>query len=121
MANQELKIWANTLGIDGVAGNAQRRPLNEEEFIDGWKRLAGISYQQLNQLFYLLSSYASPIDTTPYLHYTIGNPTPSTALELNGQSITSVETPNLFSYYGSTLPDLTANATAGFTYLVRKH
>ena len=121
MANQELKIWANTLDIDGVAGNAQRRDLIEEEFIDGWKRLAGVSYQQLNQLFYLLTSSSAPIDTAPYLHYTVGNPVPSVALEMNGQTITEAANPILFGYYGGTLPDLRSEAPTNFTYLVRNH
>ena len=121
MANQELKVWANTLDIDGVAGNAQRRDLTEEEFIDGWKRLAGVSYQQLNQLFYLLTSYSSPSDTSPYLHYTVDNPIPTEALEVNGQAIAEATSPNLFNVYGANLPDLRSAAPTNFTYIVRNH
>lgn len=121
MANQDLEVWSSQLAADAVAGNQQRRPLTEEEFIEGWKRLFGVSNQQLNQLFYLLSSYAAPIDTAPYLHYTVGTSIPSVALEMNGQTINSTDTPELFAYYGSTLPDLTTTAPTNFTYLVRKH
>lgn len=119
--NQELKIWSNTLDIDGVAGNTQRRDLTEEEFIDGWKRLAGVSYQQLNQLFFLLTSSSSPIDTTPYLHYTVGTTIPSNALEMNGQTLSAAGNPVLFGYYGGTLPDLRSEAPTNFTYIVRNH
>lgn len=122
MANQELKIWANTPDIDGVAGNTQRRDLTEEEFIDGWKRLAGVSYQQLNQILYLLTNYSSPSEITPYLFYTGGGATlPSTALTMNGQSITSASNPILYEHYGSTLPDMTDDAPTGFVYVVRNH
>lgn len=120
--DQELKIWANTLGTDGVAGNTQRRDLTEEEFIDGWKRLSGVSYQQLNQLFFLLTGYSSPSEVAPYLFYTDGGATlPSTALTMNGQSISSSSNPILYEHYGSTLPDMTEDAPTGFVYIVRNH
>lgn len=120
MANQELKIWSEDVKNDPIAGNQQRRLITDEEFLDGWLRLTGVSYQQLNQLFYLLTNYAAPVDTAPYLHFSSIS-VPDSALEMNGQAITEVDNPILYTYYGGTLPDITASAPAGFTYIVRNH
>lgn len=116
-----LKIWCEELKVDGVTEVNQRRPLVEEEFQNGWLRKQPVSTQQVNQLFKELTSYAKSVRCAPDLFYTgNGNTIPSIALEMNGQSITESEYPVLYSFYGTTLPDLTAAAPTDFTYTVRK-
>lgn len=121
MTIQELKVWAENPIQDGVAKNYQRRDLRDEEFMEGWARLAGLTYQEINQLFYLLSSYSSPLSVAPYQHYIASNAVPSTALEMNGQTISVNDVPELYAYYGATLPDRTGELPTGWTYIVRKH
>lgn len=55
MADQDLKVWAETLTPDPLKGNNQRRDIEDEEWDEGWGRLSGVTAQQLNQLFYLVT------------------------------------------------------------------
>lgn len=120
MADQDIKVWAMETVQDPVKGNLQRRKIQEEEWLQGWGRLNGVTNQQLNQLLFLLTSYAAPSDICPY-------PYPSTAaikdtmLHMNGQTITASEAPNIFAAYGANLPDMTPDNLSGFIWVVRKH
>lgn len=120
MSLQVLKRWASELIIDPLQGNSQRRPLIEEEFLEGWSRNFGVSNQQMNQLMFLLTSHAAPVGTTPYLNYD-AVPLNSETLRMEGQAITEEEYPQLFGYYGASLPDIntTSPAPAGFSWVVR--
>lgn len=118
MATQEFKIWAQTIVTDST-GMPQRRDLSLEESLTGWLRLEDVSAQKLNQLFNLASVHSNPFAVTPVQISTLV-PIPSTALELNGQTITEAEAPNVFATYGATLPDLVSEAITGHTYVVRK-
>lgn len=120
MATQEIQIWSQNLIYDPVASNLQRRDINQEEWNEGWLRQYGVSAQQMNQLMYLFSAHAAPSDICPYLFPTSGT-IPAQALEMNGQAITSGDSPELFNTYGANLPDLTGDAPTGFTYIVRNH
>lgn len=117
-APQELDIWAEVLNTDGVTGTDQRRDLNLEEFRDGILKLVTPSSQQYNQMMFLLSSYSNPFYASPYLIPTTET-IPSNALEVDGQTINVVDNPNLFAVYGSTLPNIVADAPTGFTFIVR--
>ncbi|AUR94312.1 hypothetical protein NVP1193O_181 [Vibrio phage 1.193.O._10N.286.52.C6] len=120
MADQEIKVWAQESVQDPVKGNLQRRLIKEEEWLQGWGRLNGITNQQLNQLLYLVTSYSAPADTCPYLHKNT-QPIPQEALEMNGQTVSVNTSPVLFNFYGSNLDDLTTAAPTGYTYIVRNH
>lgn len=122
MSLQVLKRWASELIVDTLQGNSQRRPLIEEEFLEGWGRNFGVSNQQMNQLMFLLTSHAPPVSTVPYLNYDIV-PLNSETLKMEGQTLTEEEYPQLFSYYGSSLPDIntTDPAPTGFSWVVRAH
>ena len=118
MALQELKIWAKTLNNDMLTLTDQRRDIEDEEFLDGWLRTSPASSQQMNQLFYLLTTYANPFPNAPVI-YPSALDIPSVALEMNGQTITEEDYPNAFAIYGGTLPNITASAPTGFTYIIR--
>jgi hypothetical protein len=118
MADQPLKIWANTLSVDGLTNITQRKTLSDEEYQDGWLRNANVSTHQLNTLFYLLTTYANPFPNAPVL-YPDSLAIPEGALEMDGQGITEADYPNAYSIYGTTLPDLTGDAPTGFTYIIR--
>ncbi len=120
MADQELKEWCKDSVPDPVKGNSQKRPLTDEEFLQGWGRLSGISPQQLNSLFNLITQHSPPTDTCPFPHLA-SKPIPSTALHMNGQAITSSTSPELHAFYGNTLTDMSASNLAGFIWIVRNH
>lgn len=120
MSDQDLKVWSSNLIQDAVAKNYQRRVLSDEEFLEGWGRQFGVSAQQVNQLFYLLTSYAAPSDICPH-PYPDTAPVTEIMLHMNGQTITEQDAPEVFKQYGATLPDMTANNLAGFIWVVRKH
>ncbi len=120
MANQELQVWSKNLVQDPISNSQQRRPITDEEFLEGWGRLFGVSAQQMNQMFYLLSSYAPPSDICPY-PYPSSKALTTEMLHMNGQSINSTDTPELFNAYGAALPDMTADNLTGFVWVVRKH
>lgn len=120
MANQDLEVWAKNLVQDPISQAQQRRPITLEEFLEGWGRLGGVSTQQLNQLFYLITSSSPPSDISPY-PYPSTQPIKDNMLHMNGQSITQQDTPELFDVYGSTLPDMTSDNLTGFIWVVRKH
>ena len=119
MADQLFKTWAEKKKNDNLTSSDQRRDIKDEEFQDGWLRLKSVSAQQLNQLFYLASVNCNASYGAPELRYSAAG-VPDTALEMNGQAITQLGYPNLFSIYGAALPDLTSEAPSGFTYIVRK-
>ncbi|BAV80955.1 hypothetical protein [Vibrio phage RYC] len=121
MTDQVLKVWAATEYEDQVAMNTQRRPLEDEEFDQGWLRNDGASAQQWNQLFYLLTSASAPSYVSPVLYPTSLPIDGSVAKEMNGQGLVESESPTLFEAYGSNLPDLRGSAPTGFTYVVRNH
>lgn len=119
MSLQDLKVWAKTLTPDALKGNDQRRPIEDEEWDEGWGRLAGVSVQQLNQILFLLTSSAPPSHMSVFLVKDTIDIT-SVALKMNGQAITVQEAPLLFAEYGSSLDDLTADAPTGYSYYIRK-
>lgn len=119
MALQILKVWASNIIPDSVKGNNQAREIKDEEWFQGWGRLAGVSAQQVNSLFRLITQHSAPSDICPYL-YPSSSFIYSNTLEMNGQVITEEETPVLFATYGSNLPDITSEAPTGFIYVIRK-
>lgn len=119
MALQLLKVWANNILADSLEGNNQVRSIRDEEWVQGWGRNSGVSSQQLNSLFRLLTQHSAPSDICPYL-YPDTELVQSNALELNGQTITQAVTPVLYDIYGTTLPDIASTAPTGFTWIVRK-
>lgn len=120
MADYPLKIWAHTEVLDSLIGNAQKRQITDEEWTQGIPRLGGISAQQLNTLFYLLSSYAPPADICPY-PYPASLQIPDEALEMDGQVITRADYPVLYAAYGARLPNMSSDNLSGFRWIVRKH
>jgi len=116
---QDLKIWASEINIDGVTGIEQRRDLNGEEFRDGILNLVTFTAQQYNSLMYLLTINSAPSPICPY-QFPTSESIPDIALEMDGQAILSADFPNLFEVYGANLPDITAEAATGFTFIVRK-
>ena len=120
MSNQQLKVFASELTQDPVKGNNQRREIQEEEWLQGWGRLHGVTAQQLNQLFYLLTNHAAPSNICPF-PYPDTLPVEDNMLHMNGQAISVTDTPTLFSTYGNNLPDMTADNLTGFIWVVRKH
>lgn len=120
MADQNLKIWALNTVLDGVKGNAQKRLIQAEEWLQGIGRLQGVTNQIFNSTLNLLTHYAAPADTCPY-PYSASAPIPDEALHMNGQTISQTEQPELFKVYGNTLPDMTADNLIGHIWLVRNH
>ena len=119
MALQTLKVWAKSLVPDSVKGNEQIREIRDEEWLQGWGRLAGVTNQQLNSLFRLITQHSAPADVCAYL-YPDSAPITDVMLKLDGQSITSASHPVLFETYGGNLPDLTSEQVTGFIWVVRK-
>ena len=66
-ALQTLKIWCKDIIPDSVKGNTQVKQIRDEEWLQGWGRLSGVTTQQLNSLFRLLTQHSSPTDIAPYL------------------------------------------------------
>lgn len=120
MAEQELKIWALEDTQDPVKGNDQKRTIREEEWLQGLGRLHGFTAQQINTMFNLLTHFSPPADLCVFLH-PAGGVLPSTALRMNGQSITLEDQPILYNAYGPNLPDMTAEDLAEFYWVVRNH
>ena len=120
MAEQDLKIWAKDLVSDPVKGNNQKRLIEEEEWTQGWGRLSGVTAQQLNSLFNLLSSYAAPSDICPY-PYPDNLPLTEGMLQMNGQDVDPEASPHLFAAYAGTLPDMSSDNLNGFVWVVREH
>ena len=118
MSIQNLEIWASEEVIDGETEIAQRRDIQSEEFLNGWKRLGTVSAQQMNGILYLLSSYSPP-----YAHCAYQIPssvvTPSIALDLDGSTFTEEDYPELYAIYSGTLPDLSSEAVTGFKWVIR--
>ena len=120
MATQEIDIWADTIVLDPIKGNPQRRDIRDEEWLQGWLRMSGVSPQQLNSLFNLLTHYSPPSDICPYPFPSTGTTTDKMKV-MNGQGITQEESPFLFEEYGATLPDMTSDNLTGFVWVVRNH
>lgn len=120
MSKQQLKVFASELTQDPVKGNNQRRDIQEEEWLQGWGRLQGVTAQQLNQLFFLLTSSSAPSNICPY-PYPDTLPIEDTMLHMNGQAISVTDAPTLFEKYGDTLPDMRTDNLTGFIWVVRKH
>lgn len=118
MADQTLKIWAKEQTLDGVTGIYQKKIIQDNEWLTGWAREQVISAQELNTLFYLLSTHASPIPA-PISYWPTASFIPEQALEMDGSGISEVDVPNLYSIYGSSLPDLRAFCPSGYTIIVR--
>lgn len=116
---QELKVYANTINIDLETKVPQRRDLTIEEFTDGLLKQHSFSAQQYNQILFLLTSHAAPHWSCPQLLSTSVT-IPDSALEMNGQVFLEIDAPELYSIFSGTLPDIVADAPAGFTYIVRK-
>ncbi len=120
MAYQELKIWAKGEVIDPVKGNPQLSPTREEEWLQGWGRLHGVSTQRLNTMFRTITEYSPPTDYCAYPHLATKT-IPDTAIHANGQAITAADQPALFEAFGSNLPDMTADNLTGFIWVFRNH
>ena len=122
MADQILKVWAKEIVPDPVKGNAQRRPIRDEEWLQGWGRLHGASNQQLNTLFNLLTHHAAPSDICAYpFPDTVTITEEDAILEMNGQLITEIDQPVLYATYGANLPDMASDNLTGFVWVVRNH
>ena len=121
MATQEIDIWADTIVLDPIKGNPQRRDIRDEEWLQGWLRMSGVSPQQLNSLFNLLTHYSPPSDICPY-PYPDSKPLGDKILKMDGvTTITQEGSPVLYEEYGATLPDMTADNLTGFVWVVRNH
>lgn len=120
MAYQDLPIWSRELVADPVTEDVQRRDLLDEEMLHGFLRQMSVSTQQFNSLMFLITASTAP---SPFCIFPWDStkPVPNTALEMNGQVLTAVDTPELYNFYGATLPDYTGVAPTGLTYIVRKH
>lgn len=116
---QELKVYASTINVDLETNVPQRRDITIEEFNDGLLKLHSFSAQQYNALMFLLTSHAAPHWSCPQLLSTLVT-IPDSALEMDGQSFLEVDAPELYTIFAGTLPDIVADAPAGFTYIVRK-
>lgn len=120
MSNQILEVWAQNEAPDPQYKNNQRRLITKEEFLAGWgTSKAGITYHQLNQMLFLLTSASAPSYICPY-PYKNTLPITDNMLHMNGQALVEEETPILFAAYGSTLEDLTASNLPGHIWVVRK-
>lgn len=118
MAAQSLGIWAEVVTIDNQTNTPQRRMITLEEWRDGLLRDASFSAQQYNSIMNVLSSHSSPNSNSPYLLRT-SEDVPDYALEMNGQSFLQADAPELYDIYTGTLDDMTTDAPAGYTYIIR--
>lgn len=117
MAAQPLAIWAKNIVIDNQTNTPQRRVLTLEEWSDGLLRDTPFSAQQYNSLLNVLTSHSNPYPNTPYpMKDSIT--TPEYALEMNGQSFTQEQAPELYEIYTGILDDL-STALAGHKYIIR--
>ncbi len=119
MPLQDLKTWCRDLVVDPETQNIQRRDINSNEFQQGWLRLDTISAQQLNQLFYLLTSYSSRVVTQVYF-VDSSKPIPDTVIRADGSSFLKETAPLLFEIYAGTMPDFTNSAPSGTTPVMNK-
>lgn len=120
MADQVLKRWSSETALDPVKGNAQRRQIQEEEWLLGWLRLKGVTAQQLNQLLFLITSHSSPVTCSPYQQRS-DQPVNSETLVFDGVTeVAQTEAPIVFGLYGSPLPDYSAYALPDHVWVIRK-
>ena len=120
MSDQDLKIWALEEVADPEKGNTQRKIIQEESWIQGWGRKNGVTNQQLNTLFNLLTHYSPPTDFCAYPH-PVGESIPVTAIHANGQPLSETLQPVLFSVFGNNIPDLSSDNLTGFIWVFRNH
>lgn len=114
-----LKVWCKEVTVDSLTENRQRRSLLDNEYLDGWLRQQSVSYQQLNELFNLLSSYSPPSIFTVYYVESSASGS-SEEITANGGSFTQEEAPLLYEEYAGTMPNLTGSAPAGTRPVMRK-
>lgn len=119
MAIDDLEVWCQELVTDELTQNTQRRTIFDNEYLEGWLRQQTVSTQQLNQLFYLLTSYSPPNIFT--VHY-VDSSTPVTIAEIacDGGSFLEADAPLLYEQYGGTMPDFTGDAPTGTRPVMRK-
>lgn len=119
MAIDNLKVWCQEVVPDGITDAEQRRGLLDEEYLNGWLRQQTVSYQQLNQILFLLTSYSSPnVYTVHYVDDTA--PTSAYEIEADGGSFSQVEAPLLYELYSGTMPDFTSTTPTGMRPVMRK-
>lgn len=117
MAAQPLAIWAKEIVIDNQTNTPQRRVITLEEWQDGLLRDTSFSAQQYNSLLNAITSHSNPYSNSPYpMRDSIA--TPEYALEMNGQSFTQAQAPELYAIYTGVLDDL-STALAGHKYIIR--
>ncbi len=119
MPLQDLRTWCRDLVVDAETQNIQRRDINSNEFQQGWLRLDTISAQQLNQLFYLLTSYSNRVVTQVYF-VDSSQTIPNTVIKADGGSFVENDAPLLFEIYNGTMPDFTNSAPNGTTPVMNK-
>jgi hypothetical protein len=119
MPLQDLNTWCRDLIIDSETENVQRRDINSNEFQQGWLRLDTISTQQLNQLFYILTSYSNRVITQVYF-VDSAKPIPNTVIKADGGSFLEEDAPLLFEIYKGTMPNFINAAPAGTTPVMNK-
>lgn len=120
MSLDRLEEWARETVVDGVTNTANKIPINPELYRDGWLRGKVVAGQELNEILNIITTVlqesATPIGS-PQLQF---GASPNTGfLECNGSAFNPVTYPKLGTVYGSTLPNLSASAPAGFIYVVR--
>ena len=118
MAAQPLGIWAEVITIDNQTNTPQRRLITLEEWRDGLLRDTSFSAQQYNSVLNVLCSHSNPNPNSPYLLRT-SETVPTYALEMDGQSFLQADAPELYNIYTGVLDDMTADAPAGYTYIIR--
>lgn len=119
MAITKLPVIAQVITHDSVTETDNRRDLREEELLYGWVRGQTLTTQQFNAAMHLLSSYSSPVAFAPYLQPT-SIATEDNAVEwVDGATLVQADTPELFEYYGATMPALGTPPT-GWKYVVRR-
>ncbi len=119
MAVEELDIWCSEVVNDGVTLTDNRRALLPEEVLNGWVRNGTVSVQQMNSLFYYLTTYSSPFSNSPYLMAS-SETTPDNAYDMDGSTFTEEDAPNLYEIYKGTLTDMSGDAPTGHKWVIRK-
>lgn len=119
MPVQNLQQWSYQITVDPATENVQRRDIQDKEFLQGWLNLETVSVQQLNQLFFLLTSYCPKVVTHVYF-IDAGKSVPDTVISADGRTFTQEEAPLLFEQYAGTMPDFTASTPTGLIAVMNK-
>lgn len=115
---QEIPVWCEEVLTFG--GTDTRYDLKAEEALNGWVKNASVSAQQLNQLFYLLTSSAKVNPFSPDLLLATEE-LPSECVEwVDGGAIPQTEAPLLYEHYNGVFPTLQTYAPIGWKYIARK-